>query len=788
MQLKLGPGGLRDIEFTVQLLQLVHGATDAAIRQPARCPRCRPRRARLRRTRGGGGVRPRLPDPPRAGAPPPARTPPPHAPHAARRRGTPARSLALGPGARRRGPHLALADHAPARAEPARAPVLPAAPVGRRALPASGSSSRASRPRPGSRRSASATPRALSHIGALTAGVSRRATIQRHPHARAHLVVRRRRRPRLRAALVPPPERHARHDALVPAAAARLVGCRALRLTRVLSGSRFAGELLERIPEAVAWLEDLDELRPPRSPRSTTRSGRCSSARRRGRGREGLPSDPSPRGARLALSAILDVCTVEELGHGLSDVTQSHIAALVTAIRGRRARHRVRGHRHGPVRRARGSASARTPTSSTSSVRWTPSRARRRPRAAHRVGLVRLSEDARLPFELDADLRPGTQRRRRDRSTPTARTTHAGRSPGRRRRCCAPAASRATTPSSTTSSSSPTPCTIPAGDLERDIREVKRIKARVENERLPQGADPTRHLVDRGPSPASVVRAAVLAPGAVPSRTPSTLDALAAVEHSLTTADDARTLRAAWVFASRARSALTLWLDRTTDVLPVERSQLEGVARIMGYPPGSATRLEHEYLQVTRAAAVRARLLRRGSAPGAHGLGRRAEIEGSAGLADATADRRRRALVAPRCRAAGEIRLVALRAVVRVRRLPPRRVVLQVARLAAVPRRPHGEDHDHGDDGEPDEHDRQPTCPCGTRYSPACERENYSGSPVTPDRSGGADGCRGRDEAPPTAPHDEAPPRRGPSRRTGASCSGLRGPSPGRGTEPPIRV
>jgi glutamate-ammonia-ligase adenylyltransferase len=31
-QIKLGPGGLRDIEFTVQLLQLVHGRTDAKLR------------------------------------------------------------------------------------------------------------------------------------------------------------------------------------------------------------------------------------------------------------------------------------------------------------------------------------------------------------------------------------------------------------------------------------------------------------------------------------------------------------------------------------------------------------------------------------------------------------------------------------------------------------------------------------------------------------------------------------------------------------------------------------
>ncbi|MFX3793513.1 hypothetical protein ACJBQ4_10810, partial [Streptococcus suis] len=32
-QLKLGPGGLRDIEFAVQLLQLVHGRADPELRR-----------------------------------------------------------------------------------------------------------------------------------------------------------------------------------------------------------------------------------------------------------------------------------------------------------------------------------------------------------------------------------------------------------------------------------------------------------------------------------------------------------------------------------------------------------------------------------------------------------------------------------------------------------------------------------------------------------------------------------------------------------------------------------
>src|SRR5215813_4716 len=37
-EIKLGPGGLRDIEFAVQLLQLVHGRVDETLREPATMP------------------------------------------------------------------------------------------------------------------------------------------------------------------------------------------------------------------------------------------------------------------------------------------------------------------------------------------------------------------------------------------------------------------------------------------------------------------------------------------------------------------------------------------------------------------------------------------------------------------------------------------------------------------------------------------------------------------------------------------------------------------------------
>jgi glutamate-ammonia-ligase adenylyltransferase len=137
---------------------------------------------------------------------------------------------------------------------------------------------------------------------------------------------------------------------------------------------------------------------------------------------------------------------------------------------------------------------------------------------------------------------------------------------------------------------------------------VKRIKARVESERLPQAADPSRHLkLGRG-SLSDVewfVQLLQLRYGAhIPGlRTTSTLSALtAASEAGLVSGPDAARLRDAWILASRARSAMTLWTARTSDVLPTDRQQLEGVARLLEYPPGSASQLEEDYLRTTRLA------------------------------------------------------------------------------------------------------------------------------------------------------------------------------------------
>ncbi|OMH27828.1 bifunctional glutamine-synthetase adenylyltransferase/deadenyltransferase [Tersicoccus phoenicis] len=140
------------------------------------------------------------------------------------------------------------------------------------------------------------------------------------------------------------------------------------------------------------------------------------------------------------------------------------------------------------------------------------------------------------------------------------------------------------------------------------VREVRRIKARVEAERLPRGADPSRH-VKLGRGGLSDVEWLVQllqlqhASTVAGLRTTSTLAALhAAAEAGLVPGQDAAVLEASWLLASRVRCGTIVWTGRSSDVLPSDRRALEAVARWCGYPAGSAARLEEDYLRLTRRA------------------------------------------------------------------------------------------------------------------------------------------------------------------------------------------
>ncbi|MFJ4678540.1 MULTISPECIES: bifunctional [glutamine synthetase] adenylyltransferase/[glutamine synthetase]-adenylyl-L-tyrosine phosphorylase [unclassified Kitasatospora] len=147
-----------------------------------------------------------------------------------------------------------------------------------------------------------------------------------------------------------------------------------------------------------------------------------------------------------------------------------------------------------------------------------------------------------------------------------------------------------------------------AGVPDRDLVEIRRIKARIETERLPRGADPTTHTkIGRG-GLADVewtVQLLQLRHGhAVPElRTTRTRAALAAAAGAgLVDREDAQVLDAAWVLASRVRAAVMLVRGRAGDSFPGDARELAGVARYLGYGVGHSGELVDEYRRTTRRA------------------------------------------------------------------------------------------------------------------------------------------------------------------------------------------
>ena len=622
LQLKLGPGGLRDIEFTVQLLQLVHGRTDESVRQ--------------RDTIG--------------------------AIHALSQGGYIGRSEANEFASHYR--FLRLLEHRIQMSEMRRTHLMPTSEPKRRALARAVDIKlnsdaliakwervkvevRALHQKIFYRPLLSAVSKlgdeslslstdqvrdrlhaigfsdpkgALDHIAALTSGLSRRAVIQKQllpvllqwfsegtdPDA-ALLAFR-----RLSEDLG---ESHWYLRMLRDSSGA------AERMTQVLSNSRLATSLFERIPEAAAWFERSEELTPMTAAELVTEFDAVISRHelvdtaanliRNVRRRETL---------RIAMGAVLGDLTIAQVSQGLSDLTSAYLRAMLevatdlngsdvsaTAVTeildfGIIAMGRFGGEELGFGSDADVMFVYKTKPDADGDVAQ---------KVAERIisELRRLTADQVLEFELDADLRP------EGKNGPVARSiesyaayyerwanTWEAQALLRARPIAGSAELRSEFLELINRYRYPTQLASAA------VTEIRRIKARVETERLPLGADPKRHLkLGRG-SLSDVewlVQLFQMQHGnehpAI--RTPKTLEALTAmVEEKLIAEHDARVLSEAWLLASRLRSASVLWANKRSDVLPTDRRQLEGMARILEYPRGSATQLEDDYLAFTRRA------------------------------------------------------------------------------------------------------------------------------------------------------------------------------------------
>jgi glutamate-ammonia-ligase adenylyltransferase len=148
----------------------------------------------------------------------------------------------------------------------------------------------------------------------------------------------------------------------------------------------------------------------------------------------------------------------------------------------------------------------------------------------------------------------------------------------------------------------------PDGMSEAAVREIKRIKARMEAERIPRGVDPALHVkLGRGGLADTEWVAQLLQlrhGGAVPElRTTRTLGALAAARDAgLLGPDDAAELSASWQFAARIRNAVMLATGRSSDVLPTAQPDLAATARLLGYPPDQSQELVQDWRKAARRA------------------------------------------------------------------------------------------------------------------------------------------------------------------------------------------
>ncbi|WP_256842539.1 bifunctional [glutamine synthetase] adenylyltransferase/[glutamine synthetase]-adenylyl-L-tyrosine phosphorylase [Ornithinimicrobium cryptoxanthini] len=138
------------------------------------------------------------------------------------------------------------------------------------------------------------------------------------------------------------------------------------------------------------------------------------------------------------------------------------------------------------------------------------------------------------------------------------------------------------------------------------VRDIRRLKARMEGERLPRGADPRTHfkLGLGGLTDVEwVVQLTQLQHAHEHDglRTTGTLAALnAAVEASLISEEDASVLRRSWTLASRLRDAGVLWRGRPVESVPSDSREAEGVSRILGRPPGHGSELAEEWRRTAR--------------------------------------------------------------------------------------------------------------------------------------------------------------------------------------------
>lgn len=447
---------------------------------------------------------------------------------------------------------------------------------------------------------------AIRHISALTGGVSRRATIQKtllpvlirwmaegiEPD-RALLSFR-----RLSEALG---ETHWFLRMLRDSSGA------AERLMKVLSSSSFIARMLEHIPDSSAWFGDGDSLTPLSLEKLTQEMNSVIERASDDEAAELLRQIRRREVLRIAIGAVLGNLTLSQISAGLSDLVDSYLLAALGLAR-RQLNSRMN---FGIVAMGRWGGRELGFGSDADAMFVYQSEESDAQLEAEKIAsfIMSMTKDSLLEFELDLGLRPEGKNGPRVRSLESYQAYYEKWADTWEFQ----ALLRARVLGADDDLANKFTSLIdryryPVELSTSQLTEIKRIKARVESERLPMGADPARHLkLGRG-SISDVEWVVQLYQMKLAYQKPElrVLGTLEALEHleklGEFSKEQAENLRAGWLIAARCRSALVLAIDKLVDLLPTDRRALEATARILEYKPGAAAELEADYLAATRKA------------------------------------------------------------------------------------------------------------------------------------------------------------------------------------------
>ena len=393
------------------------------------------------------------------------------------------------------------------------------------------------------------------------------------------------------------------------------------RLARVLASSRYATDLLLRAPEAVSLLADDDELLP-RSLDVLTAEMRAIASRHE----DPTAAVTAVRGLRrrelfrVSAADVLGLLDVEQVAAGLTAITEATLGiTLEVCLRSAEERHGaplpmrfllVAMGRLGGGELGYGSDADVMFVFDPEPAADEEAATRVAFEVANDLRTVLMVPSTDPPLEVDADLRPEGRQGALVRSLASYAAYYA--------RWSASWESQALLRARPIAGDERLahqfldliePLRWPADGLpESALLEIRRLKARMENERLPRGADPTLHTkLGRGGlsdvewvAQVLQLRHAHDVPGL---RTTLTLPALrAAVAAGYLSAEDSVALEQAWRMATHVRNAMVLLRAKPADLLVTDPVEASAVARVLGFGAGMGQEMIDTYRRTTRRA------------------------------------------------------------------------------------------------------------------------------------------------------------------------------------------